>query len=109
MDRANGDIFCLGSRRTLIEEINQALLSTPMRPVADDENMMALTTTKAQLLALLQNFPNDAEIYLMATKVSVQKAVKAAGPRADDDVYMRIASTNVLRETKGVSLIAFVE
>jgi hypothetical protein len=70
---------------------------------------MALTTTKAELMALLQDLPDNAEIYVMATMPSVQKAIEAASRTEGKDVFMRIASTNVLRETHGVSLIAYVE
>lgn len=70
---------------------------------------MALTATKAQLLALLQDVPDDAEIYIMATKVSIDKAVEAASRTVEKDVFLRIARSNVLREANGVSLIAYVD
>lgn len=70
---------------------------------------MARTTTKAQLLKLLQDLPEDAEIFVMGTKVSIQKAVDAASNTQDKDVFMKIAPTNILREPHGVSLIVHVE
>ena len=70
---------------------------------------MARTTTKAQLLALLQDMPDNAEIFVMGTKASVQKAVDAANNTHDKDVFMKIASTKVLREPHGVSLIVHVD
>lgn len=70
---------------------------------------MALTATKAQLLALLQDLPDNAEIYVMATKASVDKAVDAASNTAEKDVFLRLAHANVLREANGVSLIAYVD
>jgi hypothetical protein len=70
---------------------------------------MARTTTKAQLLALLKDLPEDAEIYVMGTKESVQKAVDAASMTPEKDVFMKIAPTKVLQESHGVSLIVHVE
>lgn len=70
---------------------------------------MTRTTTKAQLLTLLQGLPDDAEIFVMGTKVSIQKAVDAASKTQDGDVFMKIASTNLLREAHGASLIVHVE
>jgi hypothetical protein len=69
---------------------------------------MALTVTKAQLLALVQRLPDDAQIYVMVTKESVNKAF-AASRTVEEDEFLRIAKTNVLREANEVSLIAYVE
>ncbi|GAA0432394.1 hypothetical protein GCM10009094_41210 [Massilia aurea] len=85
-------------------------IGTPTRPVADLRKYdMARTTTKAQLLALLHDLPDTAEIFVMGTKASVQKAVNAASNTQDEDVFMKIASTNVLREANSVSLIIHVD
>lgn len=70
---------------------------------------MALTATKAQLIALLQGLPDDAKIFVMATKVSVDKAVEAASRTEEKDVFLRISATNVLREPNGANLIAYVD
>ncbi len=70
---------------------------------------MTRTATKAELLALLQNLPDDAEIYVMATKEGAQRAVDATSNTSEKDVFMKIASTNILREVRGISLIVHVE
>lgn len=70
--------------------------------------VMALTITKSRLLDLLKDQPDDAEIYVMATNHSVEKAVVAASHTVEKDVFLRLAA-NVLIETNGVSLVAYVD
>lgn len=64
---------------------------------------------RAQLQAPLQDLPDDAKTYVMATKVSVDKAVEPASRTEEKDVFLRTATTNVLWEPNGVNLIAYVD
>jgi hypothetical protein len=56
---------------------------------------MALTRTKAQLLILLQDLRDDAKIYAMATKKSVDKAVEAASRTVENGVFLQIATSKM--------------
>ena len=69
---------------------------------------MALTITKSRLVDLLKDLPDNAEIYVMATRSSIEKAVAAASHTEEKDVFLRLAA-NVLVETNGVSLVAYVD
>lgn len=76
---------------------------------AEEGIKMTLTVTKADLLKLLKDIPNDAKIYVMATIPSVQKAIETANRTEEKDVFPRIAATNIIPEENGVSLIAYAD
>jgi hypothetical protein len=70
---------------------------------------MAATITKARLLELLKDKPDNAEIYVFTTMRDVQKAVDASNKTPGEDVFFKVSGSNTLSESNGVSLIAYLD